>query len=368
MTVYSRSATLLLVVMTIAIGGASGYIMSAQSEVSATKSSDQTTVTAVSQQANLAGHTQPRGKKDLTTQPPIISEPIPKVVVEEPVITDIIGGQASPSGISLYTDPTLTQQGRPIEIASQPTARWFGGWNANVRADAAQLVDAATSQGAVATLVAYNIPVRDCGSYSAGGANSSEAYRGWIRELAAGIGQRQAIVILEPDALAGMGCLATADQNTRLADIADAVNVFAAQTQAYVYIDAGNYSWQSAATMTDRLQRANVAAARGFSLNVSGFGWTTSSTEYGAQIASNLGGKSFVIDTSRNGNGPALNNEWCNPWGRALGQRPTTNTGITNLDAYLWIKVPGESDGPCNGGPSAGTWWQQYAEDLIRNT
>jgi endoglucanase len=34
------------------------------------------------------------------------------------------------------------------------------------------------------------------------------------------------------------------------------------------------------------------------------------------------------------------------------------------VDGLLWIKAPGESDGSCNGGPSAGTWWPEYALGL----
>jgi endoglucanase len=75
----------------------------------------------------------------------------------------------------------------------------------------------------------------------------------------------------------------------------------------------------------------------------------------------------FVIDTSRNGRGPLngaqfaaapfnqppnvtatlTSGNWCNPPGAGLGLRPTANTGIALLDAYLWIKTPGESDGSC---------------------
>ena len=120
--------------------------------------------------------------------------------------------------------------------------------------------------------------------------------------------------------------------------------------------------------MAQRLKSANVAQARGVSLNVSGYGWTDQSIGYGQQLVRALGGgKGFVIDTSRNGNGPAPGNEWCNPRGRALGIAPTTSTGAASLDAYLWIKTPGESDGTCNGGPSAGEWWQEIADELISN-
>ncbi|CAM5532402.1 glycoside hydrolase family 6 protein [Streptomyces hirsutus] len=34
------------------------------------------------------------------------------------------------------------------------------------------------------------------------------------------------------------------------------------------------------------------------------------------------------------------------------------------MDAYLWVKRPGESDGECKGGPKAGEWWEDYAVKL----
>lgn len=85
---------------------------------------------------------------------------------------------------------------------------------------------------------------------------------------------------------------------------------------------------------------------------------------------------SFVIDTGRNGQGPldatayasAPYNQptsiipglqagyWCNGYGAGAGLRPTTRTGIPRLDAYLWIKVPGESDGTCDLAGGARAW------------
>jgi endoglucanase len=41
-----------------------------------------------------------------------------------------------------------------------------------------------------------------------------------------------------------------------------------------------------------------------------------------------VGGKHFIIDTSRNGLGPAPDGSWCNPPGRALGPKPTADTGF----------------------------------------
>lgn len=45
-----------------------------------------------------------------------------------------------------------------------------------------------------------------------------------------------------------------------------------------------------------------------------------------------------------------------------------TATGEPALDAYLWIKRPGESDGECRGGPAAGQWWPEYALGPARNS
>jgi endoglucanase len=271
---------------------------------------------------------------------------------------------ASPRGKKLYVDASA-KIGQPSEIASQSTALWLGGWNADIGQAANTAVTNAARQGAVATFVLYNIPNRDCGSYSSGGASSSQSYRSWVRAVAAGIGAREAIVIIEPDALSQItSCLSGADQAARYADLSDAVTVLSAQTKAFIYLDAGHSNWIDANTMADRLAKANVAQARGFSLNVSSFQTTSSSTQYGNSISAKTG-KSFVIDTSRNGQGPN-GGEWCNPRGRGLGKRPTTSAS-GNVDAYLWVKVPGESDGECNNGPSAGTWWNDYAQELIRN-
>jgi endoglucanase len=119
--------------------------------------------------------------------------------------------------------------------------------------------------------------------------------------------------------------------------------------------------------MATRLNQAGISHARGFSLNVSNFIDTNTTSAYGQDLAGRVGGKPFVIDTSRNGHGAAPDSQWCNPAGRALGQAPTTNTGNRSIDAYLWVKRPGESDGACNGGPAAGNWWTNYALMLAHN-
>jgi endoglucanase len=254
------------------------------------------------------------------------------------------------------------------KIATHSQADWFGDWIPvdQVAARVAARVTTITNAGDYPVLVTYDIPERDCHGYSGGGATSPDAFRAWIRAFKAGIGTRHAAVIVEPDALAQLGCLAAADQQTRLDLIKFAAQTIAAGGSVAVYLDAGNAGWIPASTMGDRLAKAGVTYARGFSLNVSSFDWTADEIKYGRQIAPLVGWKRFVIDTSRNGLGPApaTNDSWCNPSGRALGPAPTAETGDTIVDAELWIKRPGESDGTCNGGPAAGTWWRDYAVGL----
>jgi endoglucanase len=72
--------------------------------------------------------------------------------------------------------------------------------------------------------------------------------------------------------------------------------------------------------------------------------------------------------------------DWCNPPDRGLGLRPTANTSQPLVDAYLWVKIPGESDGQCyrwTSGPldpvrgiqdpAAGQWFPEMALELVQN-
>ncbi|MGL4254873.1 MAG: glycoside hydrolase family 6 protein [Microbacterium sp.] len=109
-------------------------------------------------------------------------------------------------------------------------------------------------------------------------------------------------------------------------------------------------------------------------------------SRYALQLGDTVPTTRFVIDTSRNGLGPwdypegvyPSPEDWCNPPDRGLGLRPDTTTGVPLVDAYLWIKVPGESDGKCYRGtegpldpargiddPAAGQWFVEQARELV---
>jgi endoglucanase len=371
------------------------------------------------------------------------------------------------------------------EMIRTPQAVWFTkGSPESVKQDVKKTVRRAGLRRSVPVLVAYNIPFRDCAQFSAGGATTVQEYKDWIDAFTAGIGYREAVVILEPDGLGiipwydpygdadGSDALewcqpAEADPDTaadeRFEMLNYAVDTLKAKPNVSVYLDGTHSAWLGAGDAADRLVQAGVEDADGFYLNVSNYQFTTNSEQYGTWVSSciayattvnpgdffgcpnqywnggplpakiaellgewtgvalssygewsddtdvpelntsglnlryaNMLGDTeptthFVVDTSRNGVGPWQPPEgeypdpqdWCNPPDRGLGLRPTTNTGNALVDAYLWVKIPGESDGECTRGlgpsgetvdpewglidPAAGEWFPEMALDLVHN-
>jgi endoglucanase len=252
-------------------------------------------------------------------------------------------------------------------IANTPTAYWMD--NLSTPAVDAKYISAAQAAGTMPILALYGIPHRDCGSFAAGGFGSADAYKGWIDGVAGTIGGGPAAVILEPDALAMADCLSAGQRQERLDLISYAVDTLTRNPATAVYVDAGHSRWVSADKMAAMLNQVGVGKARGFSLNTANFFSTGEEVGYGDAISGMTNGAHYVIDTSRNGAGPADGDMyWCNPSGRALGAAPTTATGNGNVDAFLWVKRPGESDGSCGqGDPGAGRFVNSFAIDLARN-
>ena len=160
-------------------------------------------------------------------------------------------------------------------------------------------------------------------------------------------------------------CLDSRQRAERFALIRDAVRTFKRNAKVSVYLDAGNPAWGSPQVVAQRLKQAGIEQADGFTLNISNTIGLQQNVQYGRAISKLVGGKHFIIDTSRNGRGTS-ESQWCNPADAALGRAPTTNTGDPLIDAYLWIKTPGESDGECNGGPPAGKFWPAAALRMVR--
>ena len=224
-----------------------------------------------------------------------------------------------------------------------------------------------------------------------------------------------------------------------------AVDALKAHPNVSVYLDGTHSAWLGSGDAAHRLAQAGVERADGFFLNVSNYRLTEHLEKYGTWISKciwfatdsgswgnghfdwcasqyypadpndfstwyltdqwyadnvesqtwvpypgDAGLKTFVIDTSRNGQGPWTPTvsypdaqDWCNPPGRGLGLRPTADTGNALVDAYLWVKLPGESDGECTRGlgpagetvdpewglinPGAGQWFPEMALQLVHN-
>ncbi|MEO6715132.1 MAG: glycoside hydrolase family 6 protein [Mycobacteriales bacterium] len=383
----------------------------------------------------------------------------------------------------------LTAAGRKTEAAQirsiikTPTAIWVeSGSPKEAEQQVRQITLQATDKGTVPVLVLYNIPFRDCAQYSAGGATTMAEYNAWIDGIVRGIGNRKAVIAVEPDGLGIIPFYVSLDEQTktdpqtewcrpadadpataaneRFAMLNHAVDGLTALPNTSVYLDGTHNGWLNVGDVSQRLVRAGVDKADGFFLNASNYNYTSNLVSYGTWVSSciewatDLGGsfagcpnqywnggpstgwngtaldpygvwtegnatlslntqglneryagmlngatleEHFIIDTSRNGQGPwapttadfvmptpsptpgDLEN-WCNPPHRGIGLLPTTQTGNDLVDAYVWIKVPGESDGSCRRGygdllggvdpawgivdPGAGQWFDAQALEL----
>ena len=166
-------------------------------------------------------------------------------------------------------------------------------------------------------------------------------------------------MIVEPDALAQLRCLTEARKQERLDLLRNAVDTLAALPGVAVYLDAGHAGWSSADTMAWRLTAAGGDKARGFALNVSYFGVTEDEISYGRAVSARVGGAHFVVDTSRNGQGPAPRRAWCNPPGRGLGVLPAHGWQIRSSTLTCGSSTPATPTAPATvgrrpvgGGPS----------------
>ncbi len=302
------------------------------------------------------------------------------------LLAAVVAQAQSPMPTSLYKDPQIQAAeyvGEYSEIriiADQPQCIWL---DENTPAGFVEdRAAGAAARGEMPCFVSYAIPHRDIGGgQSSGGAGGVVAYLTLIQRWQTEIGNNWAMVMLEPDSLGHLDPMvrhmSEAAWNERLQLLWAAVEILVKSDHNRVYLDGTHPDWLPTDRAAARLFAANIQKAHGFVLNTSNFRETRKSIDFGRRVLNQLdrkhgvSGKAMVIDTSRNGKGPwAGPNEWCNPPGRALGEPPTLQTGEEGVDAFLWIKRPGESDGDCNDGKdsSAGEFLPVYAVELVRNT
>jgi endoglucanase len=271
-------------------------------------------------------------------------------------------------------------------LAREPRFRWFGrftrprlftkvrGYLNRVQCD---------QPGSVPQMVVMRHQGRSCGNgYSGGGRAEDDRTRRWYRTFARAVGNARVVIGFEPDSLGTLDCLAVHRRWERLRLLRYGVDALSRLPNATIYLEAGASDWEPARRTAKQLRFIGIHKVRGFMLNATHYDWTRSNVRHGLNISRRVGGKPFIVNTAYNGRGPIHYrkrvggrvrriNVWCNPGRRGLGPPPTTRTGHSKVDAYLYVNRPGYSAGSCNGGPlPVGSWWPdralkfaQYATD-----
>lgn len=264
-------------------------------------------------------------------------------------------------------------------IAGQPGVARFGSFsypNAGV-AVSRYLARAAVEQpGTIPMLTTYRVVDGHCGGWSDPPADV-RSYENFINGFAQGLGSYRAVLFLEQDSLITIGCLSPRGVAVRMQELNYAIRTLTALCpHVIIYLDAGAADAVPARQMAQLLTDAGVSRIQGFFLDATHFDWPLKEVQYGEQLSRLTGGAHFVVSTGESGQGPLIprdrathgNEVLCNPSGRGLGPKPTTDTGFPGVDAFEWLDNPGGSSGACvPGAPAAGVYWPAYALMLIRN-
>lgn len=346
------------------------------------------------------------------------------------------------AGARLYVNPSYVRAVQALAAAhpgdaallkkmeSQPTAIWLD-LLAKVKVlpdylDDAHAQQQAGGQPVVPVFVLYDLPGRDCAAESSAGELTADAagearyQHEYVDAVAAAFRahpDQRVAVILEPDSLSNLvtnldrpRCHAAEGIYKR--GIAYAISKLSLPN-VFLYLEAAHAGWlgfpknigRAAKLYSEVLTMAGGAnRIRGFALDVSNYdpavdpaktprdrtSAASDETGYAADLAQALAevgvtGKGFVIDTGRDGRAyiRSVASSWCNIKGAGLGERPRAAPAPL-IDAYLYVKVPGESDGTSDpnaprfdptcasedatpGAPQAGMMFDSYLIDLLKN-
>jgi len=302
------------------------------------------------------------------------------------------------------------------------------------------VLQGAKASGELPMFVIYDLPNRDCHANASNGEILCEdssctqglntyktQYVDKVIEVFKKYPDVPIVAIVEPDSLPN---LATNMSTPKCGEAENAYKQGVAYTlkQLYAlgnvtsYLDAahgGWLGWDNNLTAVAPIFREVLNAAggketiRGFSTNVANYqalGSMSSNadpcnlkSQYNFAIdeahyinlfdnkmaSSGLTGMHYITDTSRNGVTTMRNDcaNWCNIKNSGLGRRPTTEVsdlGLSNVDALVWVKTPGESDGTSDSSsprydstctsqdafvpsPEAGQWSEDFYVMLAKN-
>jgi endoglucanase len=264
------------------------------------------------------------------------------------------------------------------QAADNPMNHTFGSFDTNPQQDVAGYVDRVQRQepGAIAFVNLGRIEEGCPQTVAPAGFTQSEI-EAFANGFSKGLGNHRAMVVVETDKLATIGCGTSAGIARHLAEIDYEVHLLHTNNpNAVVYIDAGASDWgHSPSYMANLLRKADIKEARGFVLGASHYDFTHNEDPYGKRISKLLGGVHFVVNTDENGWGRKVRpghtspfyRPGCLPPDEGLGYVPTTNTPKPVIDAYIWSGTPGYEAGGCIGQPNKYAFWPQLAMSLVKN-
>ncbi|KAL5533726.1 hypothetical protein ACEPAG_186 [Sanghuangporus baumii] len=320
------------------------------------------------------------------------------------------------------SDATLASQAALVEQI--PVFFWM-----DVAAKVSDLGDILSQADAaggtqVIQAVIYDLPDRDCAAEASageftiadGGAEKYQAYIDSIVEQVERFPNVRVVFVVEPDGLANLvtnlSVPKCANAESTYKELVSYAIAQLQQNNVWLYLDAGHSGWlgwpanlQPAADMfASVLQGAGGnATVRGLATDVSNYNLLRGAEDpaqapnpnYDEELYVNALApllqqsnfpSQFIVDQGRSGVSGirTAEGDWCNVLGAGLGPRPSTDTGNDLIDAIVWVKPPGESDGTSNSSaarfdshcaqsdaaqpaPEAGTWFQSYFETLVQN-
>ncbi|KAK0211168.1 cellulase [Desarmillaria ectypa] len=312
-------------------------------------------------------------------------------------------------------------------VAEIPTFTWFD-LVSKVPDLGTYLAEAQSLQKSEGTnylvqIVVYDLPDRDCAALASNGEFSIaddglNKYKDYIDQIVEQVSQYtdvRVVAVIEPDSLANLVTNLSVSKCSGAADAYKEGVTYAMQRLSsvgvYMYLDAGHAGWlgwsanlSPAAELFNDLYTAagSPEYVRGLATDVSNYNALSATTadpvtsgnsnydelHYIEALAPLLTSfpAHFIVDQGRSGQQNIRNawGDWCNVVGAGLGTRPTNDTGSDLIDAIVWVKPPGESDGTSNtsssrydsscglsdsatDAPEAGTWFQSYFADLVTN-
>jgi len=304
----------------------------------------------------------------------------------------------------------------------------------------ARAQSAKSGQNVMAALVVYDLPAIDCAALASNGeiscadancAAGINTYKtNYIDRIVAvlrAFPDVTIVTVVEPDSLPNLAtnlgvAKCTLAQVAYKTGVAYAIQQLSMLSNVHIYVDAahgGWLGWDTGRTAAVSVFAEVLAAAggaskiRGFATNVANYqplgsmsdaadpcslstqyNFATNEVKYvslldASLVASGITGMHYIIDTGRNGviNARTDCSNWCNINRAGLGVPPTSSTassGLANIDAYFWVKPPGESDGTSDSSavrfdphcgsvdsvkpaPEAGNWFSSYFVMLANN-